>query len=499
MGTRASGVLLHVTSLASPYGVGDLGPAACRFVDFLEKALQQYWQVLPVTPAVQDRWRLCPYNSSSAMAGDPLLISPDLLVRDGLLRRQDLQGLPNVASGRVQVQPAVAIKTRLLSKARQRLDPSGFAPQYERFCREQRDWLDDYSLYVAIRRHLRPRPWHTWPAGLRDRDPRALAEARETLEDLVDQAAFEQYLFFSQWSSLKAYAHSHGVDLIGDVPIYVAHESADVWAHAELFELNRDKRPRRVSGAPPDAFSRTGQLWRNPVYDWAACRREGYRWWIRRIRQTLTLFDRVRLDHFRGFAGFWAVPAGHRTAAHGRWVKGPGRDLVGRFMKEFGAGCFIAEDLGHITEDVKDLIADYELPSMRVLHFAFDGKPAVNPHYPHNHAGHCVVYTGTHDNNTTRGWFKDELSPERRREISAYVGHPVTARTVGQDLIHVALASCAELAILPMQDLLALGAEARMNRPATVRGNWLWQLREDPLRCGVAADLARWTRLYGRA
>jgi 4-alpha-glucanotransferase len=499
MGSRASGVLLHVTSLPSRYGIGDLGPAAYRFVDFLAKGCQRYWQVLPVTPATRQGQSFCPYNGTSAFAGDPLLISPDLLVQDGLLRRKDLAALPDLKRGCVQIQAAAAIKAKVLTLAFRRSSQAGHTDAYRQFRQDQRDWLDDFALFTSLQQHMARRPWHTWPAPLRDRRPRALAEARAALADRVDQAAFEQYLFSRQWSQLKVYAQDRGVALIGDVPIYVAHESADVWAHARLFELTADKRPRRVSGAPPDAFSKTGQLWRNPVYDWAACRREGYAWWLGRIRRTLALFDKVRLDHFRGFAGFWAVPAGHRTAARGRWVKGPGRHLIGRLMNEFPAGSFIAEDLGHITDDVKDLIREYDLTCMRVLHFAFDGNPAGNPYYPHNHIARCVVYTGTHDNNTTVGWLKDELGPARRGELSAYAGHPVSAKTVAQDLIRMALGSCADLAIVPMQDLLGLGPEARMNLPGTTKGNWIWQLREDPIRSGLAADLARWTRQYGRA
>jgi 4-alpha-glucanotransferase len=289
------------------------------------------------------------------------------------------------------------------------------------------------------------------------------------------------------------------VAVIGDVPMYVAYESADVWAHAHLFALTRAKRPRLVSGAPPDAFSKTGQLWGNPVYNWTACRKDGFGWWLRRIGHSLAAFDRVRLDHFRGFAGFWAVPAGHRTAARGRWLKGPGQDLIERLLAEFPAGRFIAEDLGHITDDVRDLMRRYDLPSTRVLQFAFDGRPAANPYYPHNHSTRCIVYTGTHDNNTTVGWFRTELDRARRQELSRYVGRPVTSRTVHEDLIRLALGSPAELAIIPMQDLLGLGSEARMNRPATTRGNWTWQLSEDPIRSGVAENLARWTSLYGRA
>jgi len=326
-----------------------------------------------------------------------------------------------------------------------------------------------------------------------------LAEARRSLAETLAQVRFEQYLFFRQWQDLKDYGRRSGVDVIGDVPFYVSLNSADVWAHPRLFLLNRAKRPRLVGGVPPDAFSRTGQLWGNPVYDWSACHRQGFAWWLQRIRHNLVLFDRIRLDHFRGFARFWAVKAGSRTAAGGRWCRGPGQALIGRLLKEFPAKRFIAEDLGHITDDVRDLIQRNGLTSMRVLQFAFDGSPTTNPHYPHHHSPGSVVYTGTHDNNTAGGWFSTELDDRRKRELADYLGHQVTASSVHQDLIRLALGSPADLVILPMQDVLGLGPDARMNRPAVSRGNWLWQLRDDQLTGRLARGLARWTQAFGRA
>jgi len=499
MSRRASGILLHVGSLPSAYGIGDLGPAAHRFVDFLAEARQRAWQVLPLNPIDPDLRSCSPYDGASAFAGNPLFISPEFLFRQGLLSRQDLAGVPALAQDRIRYREALRIKTRLLTVACRRLAGAGEQGPFRAFCHEHRDWLEDYALFVALRRQGFSGPWSTWPAPLRDRSPKALAEARRSLAEVLSQVRFEQYLFFRQWQDLRDYGRQRGVAVIGDLPFYVYHNSADMWAHPDLFALTRTKRPRRIGGVPPDAFSKTGQLWGNPVYDWSACRRGHFAWWLRRIRHNLGLFDRVRLDHFRGFAAFWSVRAGSRTAAGGRWHRGPGRDLVGRIHTEFPAGRILAEDLGHITEDVKDLVRDFNLTSMRVLQFAFDGNPAANPHYPHNHPTQCVVYTGTHDNNTAVGWFRTELDRGRKRELEDYVGHRVTLSTVHRDLIRLGLGSPAELAIVPMQDVLCLGPEARMNRPAVTRGNWLWRLRDGQLTAGAARSLAAWTQAFGRA
>jgi 4-alpha-glucanotransferase len=498
MNRRASGVLLPISSLPSGYGIGDLGPAAYRFVDFLAKAGQRYWQVLPLNPIDPDRGSYSPYDGTSAFAGNPLLISPDLLFRQDLLRMQDLTDVPVLTKGQVQYRKALALKTRLWAKAHDRFKASSDQDEYRQFCRLHGDWLDDYALFVALHRRFHRGPWQTWPAPLRDRSPKALAEARRSLAEGISQVRFEQYLFFRQWQELKDHGRCNGVAVIGDVPIYVSLNSADVWANPGLFALTRTKRPRLKAGVPPDAFSRTGQLWGNPVYDWSACRKQRFAWWLQRIRHNLALFDRIRLDHFRGFAGFWAVRSGQRTAAQGRWYNGPGQTLIGRLLKEFPAERFIAEDLGHITDDVRNLIQQNGLASMRVLQFAFDGSPATNPHYPHHHGPECVVYTGTHDNNTAIGWFKTELDGRRRKEISHYVGHLVTGRTVHEDLIRLALGSPAQLAIIPMQDILGLGSESRMNCPATTQGNWTWQMRQDPLGASISQRLKGWTGSFGR-
>jgi 4-alpha-glucanotransferase len=498
MNRRASGILLHVSSLPSGYGIGDLGPPAYRFVQFLAKAGQRYWQVLPLHPPVQARGSFSPYNAASAFAGNPLLISPELLFREGLLRKGELSDVPIMAPGRVQYRQAWRIKSRLLRAAYERFKRIPFPESYRKFCKENGYWLEDFVLFDALGRHLRTDLWGSWTTVLRDRHRAALTEARRSLAGIIGQTRFEQYIFFRQWSLLTDFCQEHGVAVIGDVPFYVAYESADVWSHPHLFELTRAKRPRLIAGVPPDAFSRTGQLWGNPVYDWSACRREGFDWCRQRIRHILTQFDRIRLDHFRGLAGFWAVKAGSRTAAQGRWYKGPGQALITRLLKEFSAKRFIAEDLGHITDDVRDLIRQNGLASMRVLQFAFDGSPATNPHYPHHHGPECVVYTGTHDNNTAIGWFKTELDGHRRKEFSHYVGHAVTGRTVHEDLIRLALGSSAQLAIIPMQDVLGLGSESRMNRPATTQGNWTWQMQQDQVGASISQRLKGWTESFGR-
>jgi len=496
MSERASGLLLAITSLPSPYGIGDLGPAAYEFVDFLAQAGQAYWQVLPVNPPTV-RSGFSPYQVSSAFAGNPMLISPDLLAEQALLGKKELGQAARIAPGLVHYRKAWAIKKKLLKMAYAHFQAGGCADAFECFCSENAAWLPDYAVFEAIRRRSRL-PWDRWPSGLRDRTPRSMARVRADLATSIRQICFEQYIFFQQWQALRDYCHKKGVFIIGDLPFYLAHDSSEVWSNQGLFRLTRTGRPQLVSGVPPDRFSKTGQLWGSPVYDWAACHEEGYRLWLGRIGHNLRLFDLLRLDHFRGFAGFWAVKAGSRTAANGRWLKGPGKALLGDVFRLFPTERFIAEDLGTITEDVVELIEGFGLTSMRVLHFAFDGRPDTNPHYPHNHCRGCVVYTGTHDNNTSLGWYTQELDSQRRMELAGYLGHHIRPSDVPGEMIRLALASPAKIAVIPVQDLLCLGSEARLNRPGSSRGNWLWQLQEGQLDGTKADKLRSLTRLFGR-
>jgi len=492
MGRRGSGILLHVTSLPSPFGVGDLGPWAYRFVDFLAEARQSFWQVLPLTPGAS------PYNAMSAFAGNPLLISPERLVEDGWLAPEDLASPPDLPEHRVDYPRAQALKRSLLERAFERFERHRRAPGYRQFVEVQAAWLEDYALFVALTEHFGGLPWDRWPPPLRDRHPAALDRARRRLSRRVAMEKFWQYLFFRQWTDLRAYARARGIQVIGDLPIYVDYHSADVWAHPELFKLDDQKRPTHVAGVPPDYFSATGQRWGHPVYRWDVLRQRGYDWWVRRIAHALSLYDLVRIDHFRGFVAYWEVPAHEPTAVHGYWVEAPAEDFFRTLSKHFPCLPIIAEDLGVITPDVREVMERWGFPGMRVLLFAFGPDMPTNPYAPHHHVRHCVVYTGTHDNNTVRGWFEQEASDEDRRRLFRYLGRTVTADEVAWEMVRLAMMSVADRVILPMQDVLGLGAEARMNTPGTPEGNWEWRLRPHQITPELARRLADLTETYGR-
>ncbi|GBC85550.1 4-alpha-glucanotransferase [bacterium HR11] len=498
MRRRGSGILLHVTSLPSPFGVGDLGPWAYRFVDFLAEARQSFWQVLPLTPTGPGGGA-SPYNAVSAFAGNPLLISPERLVEDGWLTPEDLASRPDLPEDRVDYPGAYAFKRRLLERAFERFGPRRRDPDYQRFVEAHAAWLDDYALFVALTEHFRGQTWDRWPRVLRDRHPAALDRARRRLGRRVAMEKFWQYLFFRQWQALRAYAREQGVQIIGDLPMYVDYHSADAWAHPHLFKLDDQKRPTHVAGVPPDYFSATGQRWGHPVYRWDVLRQRGYDWWVRRIAHNLSLYDFVRVDHFRGFVAYWEVPAHEPTAVHGYWVEAPADDFFRTLSKHFPCLPIIAEDLGVITPDVREVMERWGFPGMRVLLFAFGPDMPTNPYAPHNHVRHCVVYTGTHDNNTVRGWFEQEASDEDRHRLFRYLGRTVTADEVAWEMVRLAMMSVADRVIIPMQDVLGLGAEARMNTPATPTGNWEWRLQPHQITSELARRLADLTETYGRA
>jgi 4-alpha-glucanotransferase len=499
MESRASGVLLHVSSLPSKYGIGDFGPDAYKFVDFLARAKQRYWQVLPVNPPTLARNPYSPYNCLSTFAGNTLLISPELLYRQGLLSRKNIQDVPDLPEGRVDYRRVISYKTKLLKAAFEHFKGAASEPDFRGFCSENESWLENFATFSAVRQHFRPRVWCNWPLGLRDRKKHALRSIKGRLKDAINREKFLQYIFFKQWFSLKRYCNQRGVEIIGDIPFYVAYDSADVWANPGIFKLTTTKRPRVVSGVPPDLFSRTGQLWGNPVYAWQLLRKTNYWWWFQRIKHNLTLFDIVRLDHFRGFVAYWQIPVRCETAVNGRWVDGPKEDFFNKLFETVPAGQIIAEDLGYITADVRLLIKKYGLASMKVLQFAFDGEPATNTHWLSNHVKNSVVYTGTHDNNTARGWFEKEAKPAQKKRLFAFLGRTVPTDKVHWELVRLAMSSVGNAAIIPMQDVLGLGQLARMNRPSTVRGNWLWRLRPTQINSSNAGKLARLTRISGRA
>jgi 4-alpha-glucanotransferase len=490
---RSAGILLHPTSLPGPYGIGDLGPAACAWVDALARARQTWWQVLPLGPT---GFGDSPYQCFSAFAGNPYLISPELLVRDGLLTEADLEG-EHFHGDRVEYGPAIAFKVRVLGRAWEnfwRGSAKALQPEFETFCVKQRSWLDDFALFMALKDTQTGAGWQDWPAPLVLRQPSALQEAHRRLAHTVGQHKFRQFLFSRQWTALRKYAREKRIKLIGDLPIFVSADSADVWANPELFLLDAKRRPTQVAGVPPDYFSATGQLWGNPLYNWEKLKQTGYAWWVARVRAVLEQVDVVRIDHFRGFEAYWAVPAGETTAQNGRWVKAPGAELFERLRGALGGLPLIAEDLGLITPEVDELRERFHLPGMRILQFAFGGGPE-NKYLPHHYVRNTVVYTGTHDNDTTAGWFHN-LPEHQKAFMGRYV--PLTPEGAAWDFVRLAWSSVANLALAPLQDVLGLGNEGRMNLPGQAAGNWGWRFRQDMLNDHVVGRLAELTERYSR-
>jgi 4-alpha-glucanotransferase len=468
---RGSGLLLHVTSLPSRYGIGDVGPGAVAWVDRLREAGQSWWQSLPLGPTGYGN---SPYQPLSSFAGNGLVLSPEWLIADGLLRSSDLASgvFPEAA---VDYDAVIPFKRGLLEKAWANFQAGAgtdLRVAHEQFLSEQAHWLNDYALFHALNAKFHSEYYLDWPTELVEREPTALDRARHRLADQVGLASFEQFVLFRQADRLKALAHDRGIKLIGDLPFFVSPDSSDVWANPELFLVDEHHHPRFVAGVPPDYFSATGQLWGNPVYNWDAHRGSGYRWWICRLRALLTHVDVIRLDHFRGLVAAWHVPAGAATAQTGSWVQGPGAEFLSAVQKELGALPFIVEDLGMITSDVYALRDEFRLPGTRVLQFAFDGH-ADNPHLPGNYVSNSVVYTGTHDNPTTRGWYQD-LPDDQRRNLWKCLPEG-TPRDAEPALMELAWSSKAALAMAPLQDLLNLGNEARMNVPGRIEGNWRWR------------------------
>jgi 4-alpha-glucanotransferase len=479
---RGSGLLLHVTSLPSPYGVGDVGPAALAWIDRLAESGQGWWQSLPLGPTGYGN---SPYQPLSSFAGNGLLISPDWLIEDGLLRSSDTQpgAFPD---GEVDYDAVIPFKNQLFERAWANFQAGARADlrvAYKQFRHDQAHWLNDYALFRALKTKFADAYYLDWPKELVEREPAALDRAGRELADQVGRSSFSQFLLFRQADRLKEHAHSQGVKLIGDLPFFVSPDSSDVWAHPELFLLDQQRRPRFVAGVPPDYFSATGQLWGNPVYNWKVHRESGYHWWICRLRALLAHVDVIRLDHFRGFVAAWHVPAEASTAQSGTWEPGPGAEFFHAAQKQLGALPFIVEDLGMITPDVYALRDQFRLPGTRVLQFGFDGHPD-NPNLPNNYVSNTVVYTGTHDNPTTRGWFED-LPDDQRQKVWKYLKRaPGTTRDAAPALMALAWSSKAALAIAPLQDVLNLGPEARMNVPGRADGNWRWratqQMVSDP-------------------
>ena len=495
---RGNGLLLHLTSLPSPFGIGDLGPWAYKFIDFLAEARQSYWQILPLNPTDLGRGN-SPYHSASAFAGNPLLISPELLFQDGLLNQEDLSGQGKFSEARVDYFEARSFKERLLHQAFEHFKTSKENHDYEEFRAQNAYWLDDYTFFMALKAHFRGEVWSEWPEALRERNPDDLESMGKTLQDAIEREAFLQYLFFKQWHMLKDYCNKKDIKIIGDMPIYVVHDSADLWVRPELCKLDEKRRPLAVAGVPPDYFSETGQLWGNPVYRWDVLKERGYDWWIQRLEHAFSLFDFVRIDHFRGFVSYWEVGADEKNAINGKWVEAPAEDFFRVILDRFPEAPIIAEDLGLITPDVWEVMDHFGFPGMKVLLFAFGDDLPTNPYAPHNYIKNCVVYTGTHDNNTARGWFEKEAKPEEKTRLAIYLGREIAAKEVHWELVRLAMMSVANTAIIPIQDILGLGEPSRMNRPAKKDGNWKWRLLPDQLTPSLTRRLLEMTQIYGRA
>jgi 4-alpha-glucanotransferase len=488
---RASGILLHPTSLPGRFGIGDFGEEAYRFADFLVASAQSLWQILPLGPPDHGG---SPYSSYSAFAGNTRLISPEKLFEEGLLTRDDLDAAPSLPTERVDFAQAGKIKDAFLEKAFARFQASGNAElciKFEEFAARNASWLDDYALFRALRNAHAGAAWTEWDRSLALREAAALNQSRGELRSQIEAQKFFQYLVFKQWLDLKGYCNSGGIRLIGDIPMFVAHDSADVWANPDLFKLDENGKPTFVAGVPPDYFSATGQFWGNPLYDWDLMRRDGFKWWIDRIRATLQLVDVARIDHFRGFAACWEIPASENTAEHGQWVETPGRELFAAVRSELGELPIIAEDLGMITSDVHKLRDELGFPGMRVLQFAFNSDPD-NIHLPDNYESNVVAYTGTHDNDTTVGWLESLTEENEERNFClSYLNSD--GREINWDFIRAVLASRADTAIISLQDVLGVGSEGRMNLPNSVDGNWRWRVKRESLTDALSQRLRELT------
>lgn len=498
---RCSGVLLHPTSLPGKYGVGTFGSEAYEWVDFLSRNQQTIWQILPLGPT---SYGDSPYQSSSTFAGNPYLISLDDMVSDGLMDRQlliEAISSPefNANFDEVDFGSLYKWKLPLLNKAAAQFDDKGnsdLAKEYKKFCKDNKNWLDDYALFSALKKKFSDKAWSEWPDEFKFRKDKAMREARQELASEIKGYCFIQWVFDRQWSKLRTYANKKGIKIIGDLPIFVAMDSSDAWTNTALFCFDKNLVPTAVAGVPPDGFAADGQLWGNPLYNWEKMKKTGYSWWIERLKAALKRQDYVRIDHFRGFAAYWSVPFGEKTAKNGKWLKGPGADFFKAIQKALGKDLpIIAEDLGVITEDVVALRDGFAFPGMKILQFAFGGG-AQGEYLPHNYTANCITYTGTHDNNTSRGWYENDASEKEKDYLRRYFS--TDGWDVAWTMIRGIFASVAKVAIVPAQDLLSLGKEARMNYPGKARGNWSWRFRREMFTPHIEWRLKEITETYGR-
>ena len=491
---RASGVLMPVFSLPSKYGIGCFSKEAYKFVDQLKKAGQSYWQILPLGPT---GYGDSPYQSFSTYAGNPYFIDLKTLVKEGLLTKKECKEVRCKEQKKIDYEKIYQNRFKILKKAYRRFQKND---KYEKFLEENAFWLEDYCMYMAIKDAHEGKSWSEWEELLKKREKTALEKVKEELEDEIGFYQFQQYEFDRQWKKLHTYAKEQGIQIIGDIPIYVAFDSADAWAAPELFQFDEENNPIRVAGCPPDAFAKTGQLWGNPLYNWEYHQKTGYAWWIQRIRYCFQHYDVVRIDHFRGFDEYYAIPAGSKNAVIGKWEKGPGMDLFDVVKEKLGKISIIAEDLGYITDSVRQLVKDSNFPNMKVLEFAFDARDSYEPceYLPFTYYNNCVVYTGTHDNETLLGWLK-HVNDYTLGYIKDYIGRDIpVGQEMVDEIIRLAHSSVADLCIIPLQDYLGLGNEARINTPSTLGDNWKWRVTKDKLTDKVVDKIRKYTNVYRR-
>jgi 4-alpha-glucanotransferase len=497
---RSSGILLHITSLPSEYGIGDLGPEAYRMADLMKEAGQRYWQILPLNPTEIGMGN-SPYSSRSAFAGNPLLLSPELLLEDGLVEKKDLKKAPSFKKERVEFDKVAEYKHYIWDVAYTNFK-EGKAKEldhlFDQFQDEHAAWLKEYSRFAVFKAHFGNRSWVEWDEPIKQRDEKAMDLLASELADRIQYEAFLQFLFYRQWEALRKYCDERDIHFFGDMPFYVSHDSADVWSNPQYFKLDKNGQPTAVSGVPPDFFSETGQLWGTPVFDWKELEKHGYDWWLRRIDHNLRQFAVLRLDHFRAMSAYWEVPAGEKTAKNGEWKKSPGAAILSRVKEKYDPMPIVAEDLGEIDDPVRELMKEFDLPGMRLLLFAFIDDIAFESSFlPHNHIQNCIVYTGTHDNEPVRAWFENATKKEKA-QLSQYTNDDINKKNVHDTMCRLALQSVAQLTVLPMQDVLGLGAEATMNKPGTGEGNWEWRLKPGQFGEKEARDWRQQVEMFGR-
>ena len=502
MDKKGSGVLLHISCLPSDFGIGDMGSGAYKFADFLAKSKQSFWQILPLNPTNSINGN-SPYSSVSAFASNVILISPAFMAEDGLLVEEDIKTTPKFSPNRVDYDAVVNYKMKLFNKAYKRFKQinkksAECKAQYDAFCTGHAYWLEDFAMFIAFKEHFKDKIWSEWPQAIRDRNKQAIEKLKDKLKEQIEKEKFLQYVFLKQWRRLKSYCNKKGIQIMGDIPIYVTYDSVDVWTNPSIFKLDQDKKPIYVAGVPPDYFSKTGQLWGNPVFNWDVLQKQAYAWWVKRIEHNLKLFDWVRIDHFRGFVDYWQVASGEKTAVNGVWQKAPAKDFFTTLLKHFPNLPIIAEDLGIITDEVREVMRYFGFPGMKVLLFAFSEDLSKHPYLPHNYIPNCAAYTGTHDNNTVRGWFEKEMLKDDKQRLFTYLGREVTVDELNWELIKLLMESVANMVIIPMQDLLNLGEEKRMNLPGTANNNWQWRVISEQINVPISKQLLNITKKSNR-